>query len=105
MAARKKVIAEIIRALAIEDWPSGAVLREVRAIDQISDQIPRRTKPRAKTGSPRKKSRGSRKAGDALLQHHCRERIDVGLQHHEQSDQAGQRDRMLEHKAKDGAFV
>jgi hypothetical protein len=41
----------------------------------------------------------------ALLQDHRRERRDIGLQHHEQADQASQRYRMLEHEAQNRAFM
>src|SRR5260370_24561280 len=44
-------------------------------------------------------------AASVLLRDHRRERIDIGLQHHEDADKASQRDRMLEHEAQNSAFM
>src|SRR5258708_17683369 len=41
----------------------------------------------------------------SLFQHHFRKRIDIGLQHHEKADEAGQHDGMPEHVAQDRAFM
>ena len=40
-----------------------------------------------------------------LLQDHLCEWVDIGLQHHEQTDKTSQRDRVLEHEAQNRAFV
>src|SRR5882724_13393683 len=42
---------------------------------------------------------------DLLLQDHRRERIDVGLQHHEKADKARQHDGMPEHITQDCTFM
>src|SRR5450759_5994739 len=88
--------------------PLNLVRRAVLMGERDIEQIGRPQNCRLAKKSPRAKACGDFHwvwSQPVLLQDHQRERIDIGLQHHEHADKARQYDRMPETISKDRTFV